>query len=209
MRMTNDTRRTRPIGAGLTTGHDNARDVSLDSCYNTYMNDALQTSNLPDRASTSARVSGASIVSKGQTTMTMIFLASDSSDTLAFSNIGTALEFVRDSHGDLNPEGSALMLETRAGLVPATNKAVKASRDRVMRFSAAGADAASVVAGIQSKLDGALSACALVGIDPANVATVGNLRAALLDAQASIGAESASVTLTIETLYLHKRGYKN
>ena len=141
--------------------------------------------------------------------MTSIFLASDSSDTLAFSNIGTALEFVRDSHGDLNPEGSALMLETRAGLVPATNKAVKASRDRVMRFSAAGADAASVVAGIQSKLDGALSACALVGIDPANVATVGNLRAALLDAQASIGAESASVTLTIETLYLHKRGYKN
>ena len=78
-----------------------------------------------------------------------------------------------------------------------------------MRFSAAGADAASVVAGIQSKLDGALSACALVGIDPANVATVGNLRAALLDAQASIGAESASVTLTIETLHLHKRGYKN
>ena len=207
--MTNDTRRTRPIGAGLTIGHDNARDVSLDSCYNTYMNDALQTSNLPDRASTSARVSGASIVSKGQTTMTMIFLASDSSDTLAFSNIGTALDYVRDSHADLNPEGSALMLETRAGLVPATNKAVKASRDRVMRFSAAGADAASVVAGIQSKLDGALSACALVGIDPANVATVGNLRAALLDAQASIGAESASVTLTIETLYLHKRGYKN
>mgnify|MGYP003668630330 FL=1 len=209
MRMTNDTRRTRPIGAGLTIGHDNARDVSLDSCYNTYMNDALQTSNLPDRASTSARVSVASIVSKGQTTMTMIFLASDSSDTLAFSNIGTALDYVRDSHADLNPEGSALMLETRAGLVPATNKAVKASRDRVMRFSAAGADAASVVAGIQSKLDGALSACALVGIDPANVATVGNLRAALLDAQASIGAESASVTLTIETLYLHKRGYKN
>ena len=207
--MTNDTRRTRPIGAGLTIGHDNARDVSLDSCYNTYMNDALQTSNLPDRASTSARVSVASIVSKGQTTMTMIFLASDSSDTLAFSNIGTALDYVRDSHADLNPEGSALMLETRAGLVPATNKAVKASRDRVMRFSAAGADAASVVAGIQSKLDGALSACALVGIDPANVATVGNLRAALLDAQASIGAESASVTLTIETLYLHKRGYKN
>ena len=141
--------------------------------------------------------------------MTMIFLASDSSDTLAFSNIGTALEFVRDSHADLNPEGSTLMLETRAGLVPATNKAVKASRDRVMRFSAAGADAASVVAGIQSKLDGALAACALVGVDPANVAAVGKLRAELLAAQGNIGAESASVSMYIETLRLHKRGYKN
>jgi len=137
--------------------------------------------------------------------MTQIFLASANDMTLAFSNIGSALTFIEDSHADLNPEGSALML----GSVPATNKAVKASRDRVMRFSAAGADAASVVAGIQSKLDGALSACALVGIDPANVATVGNLEAALLTAQGNIGAESASVTLTIETLHLHKRGYKN
>ena len=190
--MRNDSNETRAIGAGLTIGHDNARDFSAH--YGILI--TVEGHYRPDRLERTHN-------------MTSIFLASDSSDTLAFSNIGTALEFVRDSHADLNPEGSALMLETRAGLVPATNKAVKASRDRVMRFSAAGADAASVVAGIQSKLDGALSACALVGIDPANVATVGNLRAALLDAQASIGAESASVTLTIETLYLHKRGYKN
>ena len=190
--MRNDSNETRAIGAALTIGHDNARDFSAHYGIIITVEGRLS----PDRLERTPN-------------MTSIFLASDSSDTLAFSNIGTALEFVRDSHGDLNPEGSALMLETRAGLVPATNKAVKASRDRVMRFSAAGADAASVVAGIQSKLDGALSACALVGIDPANVATVGNLRAALLDAQASIGAESASVTLTIETLYLHKRGYKN
>ena len=190
--MRNDSNETRAIGAGLTIGHDNARDFSA----HYVIIKTVEGHYRPDRLERTHN-------------MTSIFLASDSSDTLAFSNIGTALEFVRDSHGDLNPEGSALMLETRAGLVPATNKAVKASRDRVMRFSAAGADAASVVAGIQSKLDGALSACALVGIDPANVATVGNLEAALLTAQGNIGAESASVTLTIETLYLHKRGYKN
>ena len=174
------------------------------------MNDATQTSNLPaSRRNIARALSVASIVLKGQNTMTIIYLASDSSDTLAFSNIGTALEFVRDSHADLNPEGSTLMLKTGAGLVPATNKAVKASRARVLRFSAAGADAASVVAGIQSKLDGALSACALVGIDPANVGKVGDLRTELLTAQANIGAEAASVALTIEALVLHKRGYKN
>ncbi len=122
--------------------------------------------------------------------MTTIFLATDSTDStpIAFSNIGTALDYVRDSHGDLNPEGAALMLQTADGLVPATNKAVKASYARVLRFEAAGADAASRVAAAQSKLDGALSACALVGVDPANVATVGNLRAAVIAAQEAVGA---------------------
>lgn len=206
--MKRDNNQTRAIGAGLSIGRDNARYKTRIDCYNTYMNDALQTSNLPDLASTSARVSVASIVLKGQTTMTTIFLATDSTDNtpICFSNIGTALEYVRDSHGDLNAEGAALMLETRSGLVPATNKAVKAACG-VLRFVATGADAASIVAATQSKLDGALAACALVGIDPANVATVGNLRHALLDAQANVGAADDSVSFAIVPRELHKRAH--
>ena len=140
--------------------------------------------------------------------MTTIFLATDSTDStpICFSNVGTALDYVRDAHGDLNAEGAALMLETRAGLVPATNKAVKA-KVGVLRFVATGADAASVVAGIQSKLDGALSACALVGIDPANVAKVTALCADLTAAQANVGAEDDSVSFVIRPATLHKRAH--
>ena len=143
--------------------------------------------------------------------MTVIFLASDSTDStpIAFSNIGTALEYVSDSHGDLNPEGSVLMLETPSGPVPATNKAVKASNARTLRFSAAGADAASVVAGVQSKLDGALSACLAIGVDPANVAKVAELATALEAAQALVGETVDAATFTILVTPLHKRGYKN
>ena len=140
--------------------------------------------------------------------MTDIFLATANDMTLAFSNIGSAFTFIQDSHGDLNPEGSALMLATRQGQVPATNKAVKASYARVLTFTAAGADAASQVAAAQSKLDGALSACALVGVDPANVATVGNLRAALIEAQALVDSDDEAAVLTIQRMTLHKRGYK-
>ena len=125
--------------------------------------------------------------------------------TLAFSNIGSALTFIEDSHADLNPEGSALML----GTIPATNKAVKGSTARVLTFNAAGADAASQVAAAQSKLDGALQACALVGVDPANVATVGTLRDALMTAQCLVDTDADAVVLTIERMTLHKRGYKN
>jgi len=141
--------------------------------------------------------------------MTTIFLATDSTDStpIAFSNIGTALDYVRDSHADLNAEGAALMLQTPDGLVPATNKAVKASYARVLRFEAAGADAASRVAAAQSKLDGALSACALVGVDPANVATVGNLRAAVIEAQEAVGTDERAVSFEILATPLHKRGY--
>jgi hypothetical protein len=142
--------------------------------------------------------------SRKDTNMTAIFLATAADMTLAFSNIGSAFTFIQDSHADLNPEGSALML----GAIPATNKAVKASSRRVLSFSAAGADAASQVAAAQSKLDGALSACALVGVDPANVATVGNLRAALSAAQDLVDTDADAVVLTIERLTLHKRGYK-
>jgi len=171
------------------------------------MNDALQNSNSPASRRNSARaLSVASNVLKGHTTMTTIFLATDSTDNtaIAFSNIGSALDYVRDAHDDLNAEGAALMLDTRAGLVPATNKAVKAA-DGVLRFVATGADAASIVAATQSKLDGALAACALVGIDPANVAAVGELRAALVTAQDSVNAEDDSVSFTIRPATLHKR----
>ena len=136
--------------------------------------------------------------------MTDIFLATAADMTLAFSNIGSAFTFIQDSHADLNPEGSALML----GTIPATNKAVKGSTARVLTFNAAGADAASQVAAAQSKLDGAYQACALVGVDPANVATVANLQHALLTAQALVDTDADAVVLTIERMTLHKRGYK-
>ena len=184
----NNDRATRAV---MSIGHDNARDFSAQF-------DIIKTVEGHYRPARLERTPK----------MTTIFLATDSTDNtpICFSNIGTALEYVRDSHADLNAEGAALMLETRSGLVPATNKAVKAACG-VLRFVATGADAASVVAATQSKLDGALSACALVGIDPANVATVGNLRAALLDAQANVGAEDDSVSFEIAPRELHKRAH--
>ncbi len=139
--------------------------------------------------------------------MTDIFLASANDMTLAFSNIGSAFTFIQDSHADLNPEGSALMLAHNSS--PATTKAVKASSRRVIDFTAAGADAASQVSAAQSKLDGALQACALVGVDPANVATVGNLKHALLEAQDLVGTDDAAASFVIRPVTLHKRGYKN
>jgi len=147
----------------------------------------------------------ASHVSKGHSKMTDIFLATAADMTLAFSNIGSALTFIEDSHADLNPEGSALMF---AG-APATSKAVKASSRRVLTFTASGADAASQVAAAQSKLDGAIAACALVGVDPSNVAKVTELRAAVEAAQLLTADAVESVALSIERLHLHKRGYKN
>jgi hypothetical protein len=142
---------------------------------------------------------------------TNIFLVTNSNDErpVAFSNVGSALEFVRDSHGDLNAEGSALMLETASGLVPATSKAVKdrTFSNRTLRFTATDAIGAKLVSDAQSKLKGALQACDLVGIDPANVATVGNLRARVLELQANLDGSEASdvVTFDIAVLPLHKR----
>ena len=78
----------------------------------------------------------------------------------------------------------------------------------MLTFTAAGADAASRVAAAQSKLDGALQACVLVGVDPANVATVGNLRHALIEAQSLVDSDDDAVELTIQRMTLHKRGYK-
>ena len=196
MSMKRDTSNDRAPGAAsaaLSIGHDNARDFHA------------QNGILITVEGTTARPS------RKDTTMTTIFLATDSTDStpIAFSNIGTALEYVRDSHGDLNPEGSVLMLDTASGPVPATNKAVKATYARVLRFSAAGADAASVVAGVQSKLDGALSACLAIGVDPANVAKVAELATELEAAQALVGTTAESATFEIVAVPLHKRGYKN
>jgi len=148
------------------------------------------------------------------TANTNIFLVTNSIDEgtnaiVAFSNIGSALDFVKDSHGDLNAEGSALMLEAATGLVPATNKAVKDRNftGRTLRFTATDATGAKLVAGAQSKLDGALQACILVGIDPANVAMVANLRDALEVAQESASDSNLAevVTFEIAILPLHKR----
>ena len=177
----------RAPGAGLSIGHNNARDFSAQ--YGIIIT-----------------VEGMNPDSLERThNMTQIFLATAADMTLAFSNIGSALTFIEDSHADLNPEGSALML----GTVPATNKAVKASTARVLTFNAAGADAASQVAKAQSTLDGALSACTLVGIDPANVATVGALREALAAAQDLVDTDAEAVELSITRMHLNKRGYKN
>ena len=142
--------------------------------------------------------------------MTHIYLATDSTDPtpIAFSNIGSALDYVRDSHGDLNPESSVLMFESAIGPVPASNKAVKGSMARTLRFSATGADAASVVAGVQSKLDGALAACQAIGIDPGNVAKVADLATELEAAQALVGETDNAVSFKITVTPLHKRGYK-
>ena len=152
------------------------------------------------------------------TANTNIFLVTNSIDgvdndcnnaIVAFSNIGSALDFVKDSHGDLNAEGSALMLEAATGLVPATNKAVKDRNftGRTLRFTATDATGAKLVAAAQSKLDGALQACILVGVDPSNVAMVANLRDALEVAQESASDSNLAevVTFEIAILPLHKR----
>ena len=134
---------------------------------------------------------------------TNIFLVTNTLETnpIAFSNIGTALEFVNDSHADLNPEGSALMLDGK----PATNKVVKAASSNTLRLTATNADAAATVAAIQSKIDGAIQACKLVGIDPRNVAKVAELQENLELAQANVGAIDNSVDFTISRVVLHKR----
>jgi hypothetical protein len=186
MSIERDNNETRATGAGLSIGRNYARDF--------YAQNVI----IKTVEGTKARPS------RKDNNMTLIFLATAADMTLAFSNIGSAFTFIEDSHADLNPEGSALML----GAVPATVKAVKASSRRVLTFSAAGADAASQVAKAQSTLDGALSACALVGVDPANVATVGNLQAALIAAQDLVDTDDAAAVLTIEVMTLHKRGYK-
>lgn len=136
--------------------------------------------------------------------MATIFTVTDSrtAGTLAFSSADAMLAYVRDLHADLAPEGSALMLDG----VPATNKAVKAhfsgSKFRGT-FTVAG-DGADAVVSIQSKLNGAIQACAALGIDPDNVAKVGELRESLAVAMASVDTDD-SLTIDVRELVLHKR----
>ena len=143
-------------------------------------------------------------VSKGHTNMATIFTVTDSAtaSTLAFSSADAMLAYVRDLHADLAPEGSALML----GGVPASNKVVKAHFARSGRgvFTVAG-EGADAVASIQSKIDGAVKACAALGIDPDNVAKVGELREALATAMASVATADDSLTIEVRELVLHKR----
>ena len=147
-------------------------------------------------------------VSKGQTNMATIFTVTDSrtSDMLAFSSADAMLAYVRDLHADLAPEGSALML----GGVPASNKVVKAHFARSSRgtFTVAG-EGADAVASIQSKIDGAVKACAALGIDPDNVAKVSDLRADLVTAMASVATDDDSLEIEVRELVLHKRRKSN
>jgi len=133
-----------------------------------------------------------------------IFIATAADMTLAFSSIGPAFQFIKDSHADLCAEGSALMLAD----VPATSKQVKDSYRRVLRFTVTGADSASQVAAAQSALDGALQACELVGVDPRNVSKVAELQVALDAARESVNDDLDAPELTITRMTLHKRGYK-
>ena len=66
---------------------------------------------------------------------------------------------------------------------------------------------ANLVSAAQSKLDGALQACALVGVDPANVATVGNLRARIVELQDNLDVSNSdeAVTFALAILPLNKR----
>ena len=136
--------------------------------------------------------------------MATIFTVSDNrtSSTLAFSSADAMLAYVRDLSEDLAPEGATLML---AG-VPASNKVVKAhfaintSRGT---FTVAG-EGADAVAALQSKIDGAVKACAALGIDPDNVAKVGELRESLAVAMASVTTDD-SLEIEVRELVLHKR----
>jgi hypothetical protein len=136
--------------------------------------------------------------------MATIFTVTDSAtrSTLAFSSCDAMLAYVRDLHADLAPEGSTLML----GGVPATNKVVKAkfALRSAATFTVAG-DGADAVAALQSKLDGAIQACVGLGIDPDNVAKVGELRESLALAIESVDTDDAGLVIEVRELVLHKR----
>ena len=137
-----------------------------------------------------------------------IFIVSSSdasTSDLAFASLGTALQYVRDSHADENAEGLALMLQTPRGLVEESTSAV---RDRTQfnlpcRFVAA-ADAGASKA-LRSKLDGAIKACALIGVEPDSVAKVTELRQQVEAAQADVSQADDSVSYTITPMTLQKR----
>jgi hypothetical protein len=136
--------------------------------------------------------------------MATIFTVTDNKtlSTLAFSSCDAMLAYVRDLHADLSPEGSTLMLRG----VPATNKVVKGNFAvrSFGEFTVAG-DGADAVAALQSKLDGAIQACVGLGIDPDNVAKVGELRAELAQAVESVDTDDKGLVIEVRELVLHKR----
>ena len=136
--------------------------------------------------------------------MATIFTVTDNKtlSTLAFSSCDAMLAYVRDLHADLSPEGSTLMLRG----VPATNKVVKGNFavSSFGTFTVAG-DGADAVAALQSKLDGAIQACVGLGIDPDNVAKVGELRAELAQAVESVDTDDKGLVIEVRELVLHKR----
>ena len=136
--------------------------------------------------------------------MATIFTVTDNKtlSTLAFSSADAMLAYVRDLHADLAPEGSTLMLDG----VPATNRAVKArfALRSFGEFTVAG-EGADAVAALQSKLDGAIQACAALGIDPDNVGKVGELRESLALAIESVDTDDAGLVIEVRELVLHKR----
>ena len=136
--------------------------------------------------------------------MATIFTVTDNKtlSTLAFSSCDAMLAYVRDLHADLSPEGSTLMLRG----VPATNKVVKGNFAvrSFGEFTVAG-DGADAVAALQSKFDGAIQACVGLGIDPDNVAKVGELREALDLAKASVDTDEKGLVIEVRELVLHKR----
>ena len=98
-----------------------------------------------------------------------IFLVSNTTqpgESYAYSSLQGALEHANNDHGDINAEGSALMLESAGGLVPATLANVKLTVANRRRFVASSQDQAASVVAAQSMLDTALSACAIVGVTP-------------------------------------------
>lgn len=165
-----------------------------------------------------ALVACTSIALKGQTTMTNpnTFIVREisngtlGSDLMVFTNIGSALDYARDSHEDLNPEGTVLGLEVSGGIVPATNKAVKSAQSSRLVLRAMAAEAGDLLAAAQSKLDGALAACALMDIDPGQVAKVSELREAVADAANAMDSEASvgTVEFLLTTHTAHKRTYK-
>ena len=136
--------------------------------------------------------------------MATIFTVTDNKtlSTLAFSSCDAMLAYVRDLHADLSPEGSTLMLRG----VPATNQVVKGNFAvrSFGEFTVAG-DGADAVAALQSKLDGAIQACVGLGIDPDNVAKVGELRAELAQAVESVDTDDKGLVIEVRELVLHKR----
>jgi len=177
-------------------------------CYNRHMEGICPTSN--ERRKKKQVMTNSKNTSR-KSNPTIIWVASDSqtNEMVCFSSVGTAFQYIQDSHDDLNAEGTALMLETRNGNVPATTKLVK-SGGLFMSFRAGSADNAASVGSIQSKLEGAISACRALGIDPNNVAKVGELKdeLAMATEAAASNEDDSGVTFQLYATTLHKRGYK-